>query len=709
MKSKKWWLLALSLLAVMVVLVKVDLSPKVESDFFFSTDDPQLATSAEIDKLFPASSQLFLRVAGEVHAADYQASIGTLTQRLQGVPGVEGVYSLTSGPKTAAGAFTSPFWSRLLVAQPAAGGEPAATNLVVSLQGEAAAKTVRAVEEAVAMAGASQPEGKVEISGVPYVVELVRRYLLRDLKTFSAVAILLFGLMVGLLFRSPWIVAGTLATCLVACAATLAILALFAVPIGVLTANLVTIVFVLTLSHIVFLTSNWRRIAGEGTDDEGTGGDAVREAMRRTFEASFWSMATTLLGFLSLLFAAAKPMRELGISGAVGALVAILVAYGLYPFFLRGLSPVALSATAPPAGSGASVVAGHRRLALAVVLLCLLAGLGIGRLNTDPGLLSFFKPGSELRQGLEAIDRDGGSSPLSIVVADPAGERIDNPEVVAKLDALQAAFEADPATGVVLSASPLLAEARASSPFAALLPAQGLLDLLSGPAFQGAALAFVTPERTQANFILRMREGDRPERREEVLGRLREAVESAGLEVRLMGGLYELQGKLSGLVARSLATGLGGLLVLFVLIAARVSRRLRTTLVMVAGLVLIPLALLGAMGWLRLPLDIISSPAANIAIALGVDSMIHLATAARRHRLAGLSLAAAWAQGRREMARPVLGATLVVASGFGIFALSSFPPTQRFGIAVVLGTVAAAAVTLSVLPWGAAKGGAVSG
>ena len=42
---------------------------------------------------------------------------------------------------------------------------------------------------------------------------------------------------------------------------------------------------------------------------------------------------------------------------------------------------------------------------------------------------------------------------------------------------------------------------------------------------------------------------------------------------------------------------------------------------------------------------------------------------------------------------------LILAAGFGIFALSSFPPTQRFGVAVAGGTLAAAAIALFVLPW----------
>ena len=45
-------------------------------------------------------------------------------------------------------------------------------------------------------------------------------------------------------------------------------------------------------------------------------------------------MTTTLLGFLSLLVATAKPLRELGIAGAIGTLTAIAVAYSVYPAFL---------------------------------------------------------------------------------------------------------------------------------------------------------------------------------------------------------------------------------------------------------------------------------------------------------------------------------------------------------------------------------------
>jgi predicted RND superfamily exporter protein len=86
---------------------------------------------------------------------------------------------------------------------------------------------------------------------------------------------------------------------------------------------------------------------------------------------------------------------------------------------------------------------------------------------------------------------------------------------------------------------------------------------------------------------------------------------------------------------------------------------------------------------------------------MGVDSMIHLAVRARRLRIAGIAPADAWFEARAQLWRPIVGASLIICAGFGIFGLSAFPPTQRFGLAVILGTVTAATLTLIAVPLGA--------
>jgi predicted RND superfamily exporter protein len=83
--------------------------------------------------------------------------------------------------------------------------------------------------------------------------------------------------------------------------------------------------------------------------------------------------------------------------------------------------------------------------------------------------------------------------------------------------------------------------------------------------------------------------------------------------------------------------------------------------------------------------------------------MIHLVV--RMRRLSEAGAPAPWAGAVAQIGPAVLGATLIVSAGFGIFALSSFPPTRRFGLAVIIGTATAAAMALAVLPRLACLGG----
>lgn len=675
--SAPWAAFALVALGVVGTILGVDLSPRVEGDFFFAPDDPQMAETRAIEETFPDSPQVLVRaerLAGDEAAFDERVS--ELTDDLLAVEGIEDGWS----PSTV-DVGRSPLYQRVLIPP-----DEAAVNIVVRTDGtdpEALLPRLEAVLER----HRSESVGLVA-SGVPVIVERIRRALFRDLVVFSAAAILVFGTMMSLVYRDPGRVAGTLLTCLGAVAGTLLLTQSLGLGIGLLTANLVTIVFVLTLSHTVFLTGNWVRAGGDA------GGELSR-AVRDTFEGSLWSMVTTLLGFLSLTLASARPLQELGAAGAVGTLTAMGVAYTLYPAFLgrwarRRGGEEAREGDAAPLGRSRWPVG-------AVAVAAVVLGTGILRLDTDPGLLDYFAEGTDLREGLERIDRDGGSSPLEIVVRDPEGRRLDEAPVVAAMDDYQAALEDDPAVGVVLSPAILLDHAR-TQPLAGFLSDRVLLDLASSPRLGSVALGYVTEDRLEGRFSLRMREASREGSRDAIVERVTGLAREAGLEPVRVGGLWELQARLADLLRSSLAVGIGGLLLLFSGIALAVARAPSTALVMVLGLTGIPLVVLGTFGHLGVAVDIITSPAANIALALGVDSMLHLVVRVRRFRREGLAPSRAWAEGLARVRAPVLTATAVICGGFGIFVLSTFPPTRRFGMAVILGTLTAALMTLVVVP-----------
>jgi predicted RND superfamily exporter protein len=78
--------------------------------------------------------------------------------------------------------------------------------------------------------------------------------------------------------------------------------------------------------------------------------------------------------------------------------------------------------------------------------------------------------------------------------------------------------------------------------------------------------------------------------------------------------------------------------------------------------------------------------------------MIHLVFGVRRAQRNGKEGWEAWVAGREEQWRGIVYSDVIFAAGFAIFALSDFPPTQRFGLVVLAGLLIDLLANLFVLP-----------
>jgi predicted RND superfamily exporter protein len=699
----QWAAAALCAVLGLIVFRFVDLDPEVQADFFFSTDDPQLQSSLEIAREFGDSEQVLVAVRGRrIVSKDYLLRLRALTDDLLRVEGVADARSLTHGPekpdeipeRDAEEVFEdlsrSPFWRRLVLAPD---GSP--TFILLDLKGDDHSATVAAIDDVAARHAARGLE--IHVSGVPYVSEHVRGQLTSDLRRFSVAAFAAFAVVVGVLFRSLAVLLGTMVSALTACFATFIVRSVFGMPTDVLAPNLWVIAFVLTLSHVVYLTAQWRKQVREAR-----GVDAVWEAVRLTAPASAWSLAANLLGFASLLFVSARPLQQFGISGGIAAVLAMACTYALYPPFLRAADAGAKRESSLLPRLDGFIAARHPWIAAAV----LAAGIALApfawRVDTDPSVPSYFEADGRIRTGLEAVDRAGGSSPLDIVVKDAGGRRFDDDDVVKRLQLVQRRLERHPDVGSVLSVALLMEEAHRPW-YSVLVPWEWIFERLESPKWERVGRTFVSEDRRRGRFILRMKELERTRPRNQVIGELRSVVHKAGFVPVNVGGLYPLAYEMSELVEASVIRGLGGLLALFFVIVLIVTRSLRNALSMVLCLALTPFLLFGLVGLRGMPIDIISAPAANVALPLGIDEMIHLGYRLRRQGKGG-GLWSAWSSALTELWRPIFASMLIVVSGFGLFLLSSFPPTQRLGMLVCLGTIMTDLVVLLVLPavatWG---------
>ena len=208
------------------------------------------------------------------------------------------------------------------------------------------------------------------------------------------------------------------------------------------------------------------------------------------------------------------------------------------------------------------------------------------------------------------------------------------------------------------------------------------------PKYERIARSFISYDHLYGHFILRMRESGRDAPRGGIIKRIKETVQRHGFTPVLAGGMYPLQAQLSHLVKSSLIEGLAEIVLLLGLIGSIVSRSIWVGLTMAFGMAMVPIGLLGSIGLLKAPLDIISAPAANLALGMGIDdTMIHMAECWRVLVKKGHKPDEAWNIARVQLWRPILVSMLVVCVGFSIFILSQFPPTRRFGLWVVMGTL----------------------
>ena len=685
-----WLMLGLTLVLFGLVATFVDLKPVVDENFFFSTSDPGFGQSKKIEQRFPSQPEVILAVSSrDISSPRYLGRIQKLTREVEAIDGASAVKSLAAGPKSFQDALASPFWSRLLIAE-----DRKSSNVLVFLENKDPEKPIKRIERI--MHELDETDFRIHIAGTPYVVEMLQRSITHDFRYFSLTAIILFGLTMAAMFRSGRVFLGMLATCTSAVLLTLLLQQLFGRRIGILTVNLGTIVFVVALSHLVYMTFNWQTLAGRRQRLEKKSPDLAADALRMTFPPSFWSMVCASLGFATLLIVEAKPLRELGFGGVLGSIVAFACAYVMYPPFLRWAVPreSKIVEAEPP----------HRFwvrpfpiLSAAVILVSAGLGFGLRKVNTDASLLDYFKPHQELRDGLEYVDRNGGCNPLTLVVSSADGSKLNTDAAYQRMWTLQGALENYDDVGTVISLPTLLAEGD-RTPFSFLISYEKMMEIMAQPKYARVAKSFVTEDRTQAVFLLRMVEARRDKLRLEVVDDLRSIARKHGFTTSLVGGVYYLQGRLAKLIASSLVTGLFWLNLLFVVVAWVVARSVRGAVAMIASLILVPLCMLGGIGWFNVPVDIISAPATNVCIGIAIDSMIHLVFGVRRAQGDGKKGWLAWVAGREEQWRGIVYSDVIIGIGFAIFVLSNFPPTQRFGLAVLAGLIIDILANLFVLP-----------
>jgi len=557
------------------------------------------------------------------------------------------------------------------------------------------------------------PGRRIEVVGAPAAEALLGWELLNDLTMLVPLAMAGIGLVLLVACRRLAAVAIVLAEVGACLGFTFGVMGFCGVPVYLTSAVLPVILATIGIADEVHILWSYQRQLGAGDAD-----GALRRTMEEMVRPITITSVTTAIGFLSFVVAPIGAVRSFGLFAALGIGFCWLWSLTAVPASLALLGGERL-ARPSPAGSSwvgslafaglARALAWPRTTLVALAGVTLILGAGVFALQVQDSWIDGFAPRSRFRLATEHVDRVlAGTHVLLAEVrfeADPdrwpkawyhAGPFID-PAVLRAVGAFEAGLRELPGVGGVLGPHSHLASIHhlfmAQQPGTRSIPEDsdrvslivGRFDQVRGVKRRREVIhddmhrAVVTLYLRAANY----RQTERIMAAARALER--QHLAPLGGRIEFGGDIAVSQAMIPAIVSTQLGSLGLALLGAFLCVSA-IARSPR-----IGAIALLPTAaavawLLGAMGWLGIPIGVATSTFCAITLGIGVDYAVHFLERVRR--------VASPLQAARQVAPAIVADALAVSGGFGILAFSQVPPNARLGVIIALALLSSAALTL---------------
>jgi uncharacterized protein len=575
------------------------------------------------------------------------------------------------------------------------------------------------------------------LGGGPAIDATFNWLMLRDMTVLLALAVLVMLAVLTWLFRHPVGIVAPIVVVNLAVAWTLGLMAVTGMPVGLLSTMLPAFIFVVGVGDSVHVISVYRTERRAGVDGE----EAIVRAVARTGLPVLFTTLTTTVGLLSFNFASVIAIRQLGIAGGAGvmmAMVSTLVVLPIGLYWTRGAGFGARPEVTPSSGgpdridralawcfslSKAQPGARYPRLPMARVLaaggiLTVAAATAAPHIEVAHDPMGWFDDDVSVKRAATILDEaHGGCSTIQLLLRAPGDKGFKDLEVLRAMEGLESYLAAytepgnEDVTGPVWSILDVVREThRALHGGAAKdhrLPdtQRGAADMLflyenAGPA-QLRRLATVDLRTTVMTVQVEWREasayGPLVAYTRAGIERFVAPLGPERLQAEVTGGaplFYSVVTSLIGDLLRSFGVALAVITALMLLFLGRVSLGL---LAMVPNLLPI-VFVLGFMAAVGIPVDLNNLLIGSIIIGIAVDDTIHLLHHVRVHLDRGASIDEALEHARTDAGKAVVSTSLILFFGYMTFVAGSVAPIIRFGLLCGLAIAMALLVDLIVLP-----------
>jgi len=573
------------------------------------------------------------------------------------------------------------------------------------------------------------------LGGVQMISNDIVGFVKNDLIIYGSILVLLLILVLDIVFRKlRWVVLPIL-ICTLSVIAITSSLGFFGWEITVISSNFIALQLIITISIVLHLIVRYEELL---TDyPHASSQRLILLTMLSKATPTFFAILTTIAGFSSLLFSHIHPVINLGWMMSAGIAMSLIISYIVFPavlMLLKKTPPVKRqkSIFSLPVACAALVLSDKKSIFIITLLTVIFSITGASQLIVENSFINYFKKDTEIYKGMKIIDQElGGTTPLDVIVT--FSEEKTAPTPITETEDDEDSFEdefnslenkeqywfTDEKISIIKRVHDYLAgivQIGDVQSFAALLDTGKILN--QNKSLDSIDLAilyrklpqkyrdtilspYVNIEHNQLRFATRIIDSNEVLRRDALLKKitydLNHTIDPNVATVRL-SNLMVLYNNMLQSLFHSQITMLSLVLLILFLMFLLLFRSLQLSLIALI-VNIIPIGLVfGFMGWLRIPLDIMTITIAAIAMGIGVDDTIHYIHRFKIEYAKDRLYRKAVLRTNSTVGNAMYYTSLAVVIGFSILTLSNLIPTIYFGLLTMIVMIAALLADLILLP-----------
>ena len=572
--------------------------------------------------------------------------------------------------------------------------------------------------------------GKIHLGGIPMIADDMMSFIKSDIIVFGLGVFLFIVATLWFVFRKLiWIIV-PISSCFFSVIIMMGILGLLGWKVTVISSNFIALMLILTMAMNIHMSTRFLQLRQNYPDKNNL--ELITLTTNKMFWPILYTVLTTIIAFLSLIFSEIKPIIDFGWMMTLGLLTSFIITFTLLPTLINFVPQKNIylkeNNDSKITSYFAIIAQNYQKVIFTITgIVIILSFIGISRLEVENSFINYFSKKTEIYKGMKLIDEKlGGTTPLEIILKFPNEEKVvteeddefedwgeendlDNEKYwftkdkIDRISEVHNYLDSLPQVGKVLSFSSIIDVATLlnnNKPLGTL--EMGVLYSKIPQSIKTEIIdPYISIKDNEARINLRIIDSQENLKRNELIKKidydLKNKIGLKDSEFKLAGVLILFNNLLQSLFKSQILT-LGlvmiGIFTMFVVLF----RNIKLSLIGVVPNFIAAFFILGIIGLLEIPLDMMTITIAAITIGIAVDNSIHYIYRFKEEFYNLKDYNKTITLCHSTVGRAILNTSITIVFGFSILVLSQFIPTIYFGVFTGLAMLLAMISVLTLLP-----------